>query len=432
MEFIIYLLKVNIAVLVFYCIYRIFFQKDTLFQWKRIVFIGIIFTSLLFPLVKISGLSLPNKVVTEKIGYWVYSLPEITVLAQSQIEQKNLSFIHVIQAVYIIGVILLLMRFFIQVISLTRMVGQSEKSSYKEQTIYIKKGIQTPFSFFNWIVLNPEQHQEDELEEILSHETTHIRQFHSLDAILSKLFTIFCWFNPIAWLLKREIRMNLEYLADRSVIASGFDSKQYQSHLLRLSHHKAAAKLSNNFNVSPLKSRIIMINKRKTSLWNTAKYAVFAPLALLLISINSYSLNGMEENVASSNLSSSINIQEQTDEEPVHIHSIVDTPPQFSGGNEAMMKWFANNLEYPAVAQKDKIEGVVTVRFVVGPDGSIGDAEVIKSVNPILDKEAVRVIKTMPKWTPGYQKGKEVHAYYRLPIIFSLRLPEKREEKKAE
>ena len=440
MEFMIYLLKVNVAILLFYSLYRLFFREDTFFQWKRIFLSGIIFLSLLYPLVKIS-LSFPldrlsagnftfsNEVIIEKISGLIYSLPELIITGVSQSEQTKISFIHIISVIYLTGVILLFLRFFVQLISLIGIILQSKKSNYKEQTIYVKREIQTPFSFFGWIVLDPKQYTDSELTEILNHETAHVRQFHSLDALLSELFGIFCWFNPISWLLKWEIRMNLEYLADRSVIASGFDSEHYQFLLLQLCHHKAAAKLSNNFNVSPLKNRIIMMNKKKTSLWNMVKYVLFVPLIMLLVVISNCSDKASKND--NKNETTEIAIPEvdpnpveietvEVEPEKKQIYSHVETPPRFPGGETELMKWLHENIQYPITAMEQGIQGRTVVRFVVGPDGSVSDVEVVKSLNPALDKEAIRAVSEMPKWVPGHQKGKPVYVYYTLPILFKL------------
>ena len=99
------------------------------------------------------------------------------------------------------------------------------------------------FSFFHWIFIYPQAHPQNELSEILTHEGTHARQRHSIDVIISELMCIACWFNPFMWLMKREVRNNLEYMADNRVLEAGHDSKSYQYHLLGLAHQKSAITL---------------------------------------------------------------------------------------------------------------------------------------------------------------------------------------------
>lgn len=97
-----------------------------------------------------------------------------------------------------------------------------------------------------------------------------------------------------------------------------------------------------------------------------------------------------------------------------------DAPPQFPGGNDAMIQYLNKELKYPADAQKEGVEGKVTVQFYIAVDGSVEDVKVIRSVHPSLDTEAVRVVSAMPKWSPGIKEGKPVRVRYLIPLSFSL------------
>lgn len=102
------------------------------------------------------------------------------------------------------------------------------------------------------------------------------------------------------------------------------------------------------------------------------------------------------------------------------IFEVVESNPMFPGGDAALMKWLSKNLKYPASAQDAGIQGRVVVQFVVNKDGSIVEPKVVRSVEPSLDKEAIRVVSAMPKWTPGKQRGKTVRVRYTLPVMFRL------------
>lgn len=108
-------------------------------------------------------------------------------------------------------------------------------------------------------------------------------------------------------------------------------------------------------------------------------------------------------------------------EEKPEIFTIVEQMPSFPGGEAEMMKFIGNNLKYPVVAQESGIQGRVTVRFVVTKEGNVDQVEVIRGIDPSCDREAVRVVKSMPKWTPGRQNGKSVPVYFTLPISFRLK-----------
>jgi len=107
-------------------------------------------------------------------------------------------------------------------------------------------------------------------------------------------------------------------------------------------------------------------------------------------------------------------------EEKPEIFNHVEVMPSFPGGEKEMLRWLSENIKYPTVAQEQGIQGRVILRFVVKPNGEVGNVEVQRSLDPSLDKEAVRVVQKMPKWIPGKQNGNAVHVYYTLPVLFKL------------
>ncbi|WP_286847164.1 MULTISPECIES: energy transducer TonB [unclassified Proteiniphilum] len=109
--------------------------------------------------------------------------------------------------------------------------------------------------------------------------------------------------------------------------------------------------------------------------------------------------------------------QEEVTEE---IFVVVENQPEFPGGNAAMMKFLSDNIKYPVIAQENGIQGRVICNFVVERDGSITDVQVVRGVDPSLDREAVRVIQSMPRWTPGKQRGQAVRVRFTLPVVFRL------------
>ncbi|MDR1415856.1 MAG: M56 family metallopeptidase [Prevotellaceae bacterium] len=331
--------------------------------------------------------------------------------------------------------------------------------------VHVKKELQAPFSFFAWIVLDPEKYSESELKEILLHEETHVRQGHSLDMILSEILCALCWLNPFAWLLKKEMRMNLEYLADHTVLNSGCEVKHYQLHLLRLSYTKAAATITNNFNVSPLKKRIVMMNRKKTSLASIWKYALLAPAFVLLALFNdslkakaqtpalaadatgtAAFVSGGNPDVApeveAENVQQTPQESEKASEKKVvkftpppppkivkaaknsaqkEVFNEAEEMPQFPGGQNALMKYLSGNTKYPEAAIRDSIQGRVIVRFIIDATGKIDSVNIVKSLNATCDAEAIRVVKAMPTWIPGKNKGEAVSVAYTVPIIYKFK-----------
>jgi protein TonB len=115
---------------------------------------------------------------------------------------------------------------------------------------------------------------------------------------------------------------------------------------------------------------------------------------------------------------SDIQTEEEVEESPVFF--IVEDMPEFPGGDAALNKYLGTSVEYPVIAQENGIQGRVYVKFVINTDGSVTDVQIARGVDPSLDKEALRVVKNMPKWKPGKQRGKAVRVSYTVPINFVL------------
>ncbi|MDR3219034.1 MAG: M56 family metallopeptidase [Dysgonamonadaceae bacterium] len=429
MEFFIYLLKMNVALVLFYGFYRLFFQQDTLFQWKRAVLLATLAVSALYPFADITwhlvgGWQLPQTINNNPISS--YFLHEVIVSVQQTTFPSFGEFrlIPVLFAVYSAIAVFFFMRIIFQIGAICYQISRTQTVELSGQKIYHYPGLERPFSFFRWIVIDIHLYSKTELQEILLHEQTHVRQNHSVDTILTEILCAVCWFNPFAWLLKKEIRMNLEFLADRSVLTSGCEAEHYQLSLLRLSYQKAAAKLSNNFNVSLLKKRIFMMNKKQTSNRSMLKYALIVPLIAALVFFNS-ALKMQAETVNDPVVQNTSGKQTKKQADKVEaeekIWDHVEVDPQFPGGAEALMKWLGENVTYPAEVAQEGIQGRVIVKFVVDATGTVKDAKIIQSIHPLLDEEALRAVNTlMPKWIPGKSKGKAVSVYFQLPISFRL------------
>ena len=474
----IYLIKINVALMLLYGFYRLTVSRDTFFGLRRLTLWLIYAVVLMVPALNLE--------------YWVRDTPTMVSMANVyadtfypvvvvKAQASGITWMDMLLGIYWVGVAVLSLRLVWQLFSIIRLVVISRKQEVEGITVHLLKGDGSPFSFFRWVFMYPSTLEGRQLHEVMVHECTHVSGLHSLDTLFSELFSIACWFNPFAWLMKQEVRMNLEYLADESVLSDGNARKSYQYHLLGLAYRQPneSTKIANNFNLLPLKKRIKMMNKRRTSEIGKAKYLLFAPLAgvLLMVSniesvareigeqipevaevqqkteqalnadvavanpmakdavemMNPAEAEEMEADKAAEAALIAVEQAKQAAEEKVKTKPqtettkkknswdcIPETMPYFPGGNVLMLKYLADNIKYPASAVKAKKQGRVIVGFIVQKDGSITHAKIVRSIDPELDAEALRVVKGMPKWTPGTQLGKPVSVKYALPVKFSL------------
>ncbi|MDR0657429.1 MAG: TonB family protein [Mediterranea sp.] len=431
-----YFLKVNIAIALFYAFYRLFFYEDTFFKWRRTALLCFLAISMLYPLLNIQEWVKELRPMAAMADiYSTIILPEITIDASRDINWKQL-LVSSFNCLYTGMLGFLFIRFLVQLFGIIRLGIQTPATILKGTRFHLLNKPQGSFSFFKWIFMYPQIYTEEELEEILIHEKTHACQWHSVDVILSELICIFCWFNPFVWLLKREIRRNLEFIADHKVLETGHDCKTYQYHLLELTYEKEVATLYNKFNVLPLKIRIRMMNKKRTKRIERTKYLLLLPLtALLLIVSNIETIARSTEKIINPATetdpivmndfqpqSLETLLQERSSDMPADttVFEVVEQMPQYPGGTKALMNFLAYNIRYPKDAAKNKVQGRVVVQFVVDKEGNVINPKITRSVNHELDGEALRVVRAMPKWTPGVQRGKKVSVRYTIPIAFSI------------
>ena len=428
-----YLLKANIILALLYAFYRLFFYRDTFFKWRRAALLGILAVAVLAPL-PWTQMWLSTLPTAHAVGTFTAEvlLPEFIVTPEPS--RTGLSLTHLAAWIYGIGVCLLAVRILIQCLAIGRLGRRCPRTEVNGMTIHALPEGEAPFSFFRQIFVCPTGHTPEELDEILVHEQTHARQVHSLDVLAAELACMLGWFNPFVWLWKREVRQNLEYLADQSVLAGGHDRRTYQYHLLGLAYHKAAATIYNNFNVLPLKKRIRMMNKQKSKSIGQLKYLLFIPVAALLAAACAGNSEPKTAIVMDKDGTREVVIDEQTVEqmeemaakqdkvakENAEVYDMVEQAPQFPGGPQALMKWIGENVRYPVAAQEAVVQGRVICQFVIQADGTVGETKILRGVSPELDAEALRIVKAMPAWTPGMQDGQAVNVRYTLPVTFRL------------
>ena len=476
-----YLLKLNLALIVLFGFYKLMFSGDTFFALRRATLIGMCLVAML-----VSGLNCSywiNKsvgMVSMANEYAAIVLPAVTITPGGA---GAIGWETTAMTIYTMVACLFLLRFFWQLVSIVRLRNKCRTTDINGTKVYLLESDEGPFSFFNWIFINPTKHNRQETDEIMTHELAHCRQLHSVDVLFTELFAIVFWANPFVWLLKREVRLNLEYLADNNVLAGGTDSKKYQYHLLGLAYRKNVATISNNFNVLPLKKRIKMMNKKRTKRIAKVKYALYIPLAAALLVVsnietvardianvakampmakasvkqekmvdlsfsnkatvavesrkNVQSTEAIERKdnkmeVQADNRNSEMSAQKVEETTEVANEESAEKGPKKSPKkvydyienmptfNGNLNQWLLQNMKYPVEAMNKKEQGKVIVQFIVSENGEVSEPKIIRSVSPALDKEACRIVLAMPKWNPGKLKGKPVAVRYMLPITFRL------------
>jgi len=304
MGFAMYLLKANLILSVLFGAYWLLLRNERFFQLNRFILLSILVSAFLLPLLPQWQSSTPSSTLVARVQEQIAIVSPFAPVTATAIKptptssatssaavvgentppvsstkiEPTISFSVIVLGLYLMVAAILFCSFLFQLLKLYAI--QYERDHIKEDgytQVHHDRDI-PPFSFFKLLVINPNTFDHAKFQQVIAHEKVHIRQRHTLDILLSEIATMFCWFNPIIWLFKRYVKLNLEYIADEAVLDTGIDKKAYQYHLLFTSSKAMSYRLSNLFNSSPIKLRIKMMNTNKISSFGILKYTLIVPL----------------------------------------------------------------------------------------------------------------------------------------------------------
>ncbi|MNK81402.1 BlaR1 peptidase M56 [compost metagenome] len=267
----IYIIKSSGLMLLFYCAYFFLLRKETFFNSNRWFLLSGLIVSAILPLLTYT------KVI------WINAAPQFDTDFQnfasnaSQDESSEFNWGYVILGLYAVGLLIFLIKLAIDFYSLNSIIkGKKIRQQADFKFIDINENI-APFSYFEYIVYNSSLYTASELENIIEHEKVHSDQNHTLDVLISRIFSIIFWFNPIVWFYKKAITQNLEFIADSEAAKKLLDKKAYQYTLLKITTHENCVAITNHFYQSLIKKRIVMLNKSQSKKRNSWKYYVVIP-----------------------------------------------------------------------------------------------------------------------------------------------------------
>lgn len=283
--FIIYLLKLSVSLAVVFLFYRLFLHRLTFYNWNRWYLLGYTLLAFFIPFFDVSFLLEKQNWQEDTIIQWV---PLISDAVSNQIVTAQpadlFTWWNIIGLLLFTGMSVMLVRLLMQFISFSRMMKKAVFIPGTGMKIFHVDEQIIPFSFGDSIFINRNLHSETELQEIIRHEFVHVKQVHSIDIIWGELLCLLNWYNPFAWLLRRSIRQNLEFIADHQVLENGIAKKEYQYLLLKVMGNNQYS-IANQFNFSSLKKRIAMMNKLKTAKVHLVKFLFILPvMAIILVS----------------------------------------------------------------------------------------------------------------------------------------------------
>ena len=440
-DFLIYDLKVAGLIVVFYMFYRLLLSKETFHRVNRIVLLATAVASFILPLCVITM----HKTVT------LNAVPSVSVgdvqTDLATVESTVPLWQQAAIILYIIGVLAVLSYIVASVWKVVMLINRSEKHPLEDGiTLCVTGNVAlAPFSWMHYIVMNRSDYEQQDAA-ILAHERGHIRLRHSWDVLLVDTLTALQWFNPAMWMLRQDLRAIHEYEADGAVLSQGINARQYQYLLITKAASIGGYSIANGITHSTLKNRIHMMLHKKSQGSHLLKLLALLPIVGTALALNAETVTDVvyqqpqkkiikkgkknatikmgpineivvvEKEVKPVEMPNAMKVEKAEKE----AFDVVEQMPQFPGGPSALMQFLSSNVKYPKEAYEKNVQGRVIASFVVEKDGSITEAVIRKSIDPLLDAEALRVIGSMPKWEPGMQNGEAVRVKYTVPITFKL------------
>jgi beta-lactamase regulating signal transducer with metallopeptidase domain len=270
-----YFAKVNGLIILFYLMYVVFLRKETFFVSNRWYFLTGLLLSLILPL------------ITFTKTIWVEPTPipeyyeQVIPITYNTIEtpsQAPLDWSLILMSVYFVISILIIVKIGMELVSFFRRIQKQNKQKESDYTLVDSNSAENPFSFFSYIVINKDMFTEEELQHILTHESIHVKQKHSFDVLIGKVFCAIFWVNPIIWFYRKAMLQNLEFIADNETFQQIENKYEYQKTLLKVVTHQHDLSITNQFYQSLIKKRIVMLHTNQSNKKNVWKYATILPL----------------------------------------------------------------------------------------------------------------------------------------------------------
>ena len=465
------------ALLVLLAIYKAAFSGTTLYRFNRFYLLGATLLSALLPLVHltipestplVSDMTIQDTEFAHELsGTFIFAAETQAVISEDDVQKPaspSRLWAVILVCTYAAYVGTLLVGWSRGIIKARRFLkGKPRRRLSRTVWLVTHQEAYGPFSWMNYIVIS-DMESGFARRASLRHEFSHVRLMHSIDLIILLACTIV---NPVCWLVLQEIKIVHEFEADDEVINRyGIHEQDYQRLLLIRTVGAEAYALASSFNLN-IKKRIIMMNKNKTR----KRRIIWLLLLIPMLGMTSVLFARTEKAVNTDNEPVTVVSGETAPDETFDINSVsrivtpdfnreivpIGPPPAnqeetqyrtvtqtvkagdtirgvvtershepvlesagFPGGMGELLQHVRRTVRYPAACRDSSIQGRVIVSFTIDEDGTPKDPEVVTSVHPLLDAEAIRVINAMPKWIPARSDGKPVSVKYTIPINFSL------------
>lgn len=304
-----------------------------------------------------------------------------------------------------------LTRLIISIVQMRVLISRNPSSKWNDINFVFTNAEGTPFSFFKYIFWNTEIDLESaEGKQILKHELAHVRERHSADKIFLSIVLTGSWYNPFIWLIRKELNMIHEFIADQKAVTDG-DAASFASMILKTAYPVQSRIIANSFFHSPIKRRLIMLTNIRNPRYSYTRRLMILPLLTVVILFFAFRLKEKK-----------INGQYGSSEAASFANSQNEIPAQFPGGMASWKRYLERNLNLNVLKEHNAPVGnyAPVIVFTVNTDGSISNIVAERKAGFGTEEEAIKLIKKGPKWEPAKRDGLFIESKVKQTINFVI------------
>ncbi|WP_301885862.1 M56 family metallopeptidase [Bacteroides caecimuris] len=438
--FLAYSLLASTLLIVVWAVYKCVLANAGCFRFNRILLLSCTTLAFVFPIFILNPFWVAD--IMENNFEIAFNPVEIAYIANTVSEQITPIWDYIV-TLYLIGVIVMTIYFLVSLVRLTLFILKGEHIKQDDCRIILHRhNSVAPFAWCGYIMM-PRRDWYEFGQMIVCHEKAHIECRHWIDLLFMQAAIIITWYCPAIWLLRNELHTLHEYEADSRVLASGVKREEYQMFLIKKTVGARFATLSNCLNHSSLKKRItMMLSSKPTGKARVRAFVMVPAMALALIGLATPAVSAVinevsaatpvedlrykiseksDDSIRVTERYSDVAVTEKADGADAVPFSKTETAPNFPGGKDKLAEFVNKNISFPESAYVNGILDMdAVVQLTIAKDGVVKEARIVKSSGQVLDAEALRVARMLPKFHPGLNGGLPAESSYTLAFNYSV------------
>ena len=438
--FLAYSLLASTLLIVVWAVYKCVLANTGCFRFNRILLLSCITLAFVFPIFILNSFWVAD--IMENNIEIAFNPVEIAYIANTVSEQITPIWDYIV-TLFLIGVIVMILYFLVSLVRLALFILKGEHIKQDDCRIILHRhNSVAPFAWCGYIMM-PRRDWYEFGQMIVRHEKAHIECRHWIDLLFMQAAIIITWYCPAIWLLRNELHTLHEYEADSRVLASGVKREEYQMFLIKKTVGARFATLSNCLNHSSLKKRItMMLSSKPTGKARVRAFVMVPAMALALIGLATPAVSAVinevsaatpvedlrykiseksDDSIRVTERYSDVAVTEKADGADAVPFSKTETAPNFPGGKDKLAEFVNKNISFPESAYVNGILDMdAVVQLTIAKDGVVKEARIVKSSGQVLDAEALRVARMLPKFHPGLNGGLPAESSYTLAFNYSV------------